>query len=264
MPSKSAAPSRTAVASKAAATQSPEDSDPAYNVETVTLICLTDGGEDPSANLTGDVCADILDATLAALGARASSVVRAEVGFVCAAADRSCTDDAIVGFKDGHLEGANVDWQQEDAPFEVGAFHALPATAWPWGPAAAYKAPQASLPTLAIAPSPELAKRTPLPYCGLLTADDATTTAGAERCFGDAVRTGHAAEIDTEFGNDPYAETVDRFVGSGPIVETTGRLPANRKGGSWNAGTTPILIIVDPDGSISFAQFEVTDVSPVE
>jgi hypothetical protein len=230
----------------------------------VTLICLTDGGGDPSANLTSDVCSDILDATLTALGSRGSSVVRAEVGFVCAAADKSCADDAIVGFKDGHLEGASVDWQQEDAPFDVGTFHALAATAWPWGTAATYTAPPASLPTLPIAPTPELAKRTPLPYCGLLTADDATTTAGAEKCFGNAIRTGHAAEIDTEFGNDPYAETVDRFVGSGPIVETSGTLPASRKGGSWNAGTTPVLIILDPDGSVTFGEFGVTDVSPVE
>jgi hypothetical protein len=261
----SAGASQTPVASKAPKTPSPTTAAAGYDIDTVTLICLTDGGADQSADLTNNSCSDLLDSTLGALGSRASSVVRAEVGFPCPATDTTCTDDAIVGFKDGHLEGVKVDWKGEAAPYSVGTFHAVAASVWPWGTAAtSYTAPAVSRPDLLIKPTSTLANRTPLPYCGFDNGDAGAASLAIEKCFIDAVRTGHAAEIDTESPNDPgFSEFVDRFTGAGPISDFTGSLPASRSGGSWAAGPTASLIIVDPDGALDIEPIETTVDAPV-
>jgi hypothetical protein len=232
----------------------------------VTLICKTDGGADPSADLTSNSCSDLLDSTLIALGSRAGSVVRAEVGFPCPTTDTTCKDDAIVGFKDGHLEGAKINWKGEAAPYSVGTFHAVAASVWPWGAVAtSYTAPAVSRPNLLIKATSSLANRTPLPYCGFDNGDDSAATQAIEKCFFDAVRTGHPAEIDSESPTDSgFAEFVDRFTGSGSIGDFTGELPASRSGGSWESGPTASLIIVDPDGVIDVEDIAATVGNPVQ
>jgi len=188
---------------------------PAVDEATLTLICRSDydGGVAPSKLTRWDVCTGILTAGLAALGPRARDVARIEAGLVC----EGCTDTVIVGFKDGHLEGAHVYWQGEVAPYAVAPFHAVDASVWPWGYAATFSPPPASSPTLAIHASAEVAALSPLPFCGL---DNLATQDRAIRyCFANAVLTGHPAEfVSQEEDLGATFAHIYRFTGSGPVL----------------------------------------------
>lgn len=214
------------------------------------MICLSDARDMTAGAPVDAVCRDIMDSALAALGRGAADVVRIEGGLVCGA---PCTDDVIVGFRDGHLEGANVDWFFGDAwhgqPFAVSPFHAVDASAWPWGDSAPFVAPPLARPSLSIPPSSPLASRQPLPYCGLDVADasGAALDPAARECFAAAVRTGHAAEyisraqLPEEESVDVFTEWVVRFTGSGPVLLFGAR--SDSPGSDWTTPEKEVIYI---------------------
>ena len=158
--------------------------------------------------------------------------------------DATCTSNVVVGFTDGHLEATKVTWQNVKKPYQVAPFQAASASLWPWGSAAKVEDAPVGRPKLAIPPTPELANRKALPNCG-----------DQDSCFAQAVLAGHAAEYATDDGGtDVTIETVDRFTGSGPIVQYSGELDSDGTG-SWDSGTT-LMVMVIGGGGVDFRSID--------
>jgi len=190
---------------------------PAVDPQEQTLICLDPNESGFAPEPIPSSCREIIDSTMSVLGTRGKDVVRIEAGLVCT--DPTCSDDVIVGFKDGDLEGASVDWEHPADPWDgrlaVSPLHPVDALAWPWGDAAAFDSPAVSRPALASPASESLAARTPLPFCGVTSLDDITSP--ANKCFAASVRAGHAAEI-VEPAQPGKVQIVVRFTGSGSVI----------------------------------------------
>jgi hypothetical protein len=231
---------------------------PVAALKQLTIICRTDALDDTSPDLTGEKCLGIFRAVLPALGSLAGDVVRLEAGLVCPASSSSCTDNLIVGFKDGHLEGAKATSASADAPYIVGTLHAVAASVWPWGSAATFHSPAVKRPSLPIPASPELAKRTALPYCGLEVNDPASD---ARICFSNAVLTGHPAEIVTKTtahligAPDGTDVAVIRFNGSGSIAEYDGSIPG-KGSGTWYGGPNAMMITIGQDSFVQIVPID--------
>ena len=235
----------------------------AIDSSTLALICRTNDRTDHDSpiDLAGVACPEIIDVTLAILGPRAKDVVRIQAGSVCA---DPCSDKVIVGFKDGHLEGASAGWEESDggvvpSSVTVAPFHSMDASAWPWGDAAKFDSPAVARPTLLLPASAELARRTPVPHCGVetissgmpdLTAPDGTNPA-ARRCFASAVLTGHPAEYVSQASDESGRRVaVDRFMGSGPVLAYYGHgIPPDH--GSWQK-VEPSLIYIGKNNYVWF------------
>jgi len=225
---------------------------------TRTAICKTDAIDSATPDPMDGACRGIMLVAMMALGSRGDDVIRLEAGLVCA--DAGCTDNVIVGFKDGHLEGAQVTRPGGDSYWAVGDFHAVAASLWPWGAAAPFAAPPVKRPALLIPATGALAKRTPLPYCGVVSGNTDTANPDARKCFANAVLTGHAAEV---VFYDPGIEggvsvSVLRFTGSGPVLGYDGQTGASGKGGTWYQPILPLIATVGKDYYLAF-----TPVDPI-
>jgi hypothetical protein len=93
---------------------------------TRTTICKTNAVDSVTPDPVDGACRGTMVVAMMALGSRGDQVIRLEGGLVCA--DAGCTDNVVVGFKDGHLEAAQVTRPGGDSYWAVGDFHVVAAS----------------------------------------------------------------------------------------------------------------------------------------
>jgi hypothetical protein len=220
------------------------------SLSAIATICFLD--PKLATTLDGqDACEVALKTVLGRLGTKAANVTRIHAS---SSNMSSCRCQALVGFKDGSLQAFAFDWTD----FSVGNGIPIAASEWPWGTAAAFTSPPVARGTFGLQAPSELAKRSPLPYCG---DNGYPTDVDHAQCFIDSVLAGHPAEyIEESPGYEGgWFVSVYRFTGSGAITIESGSMdrPYGAKDFvlSWQPRAYG-MVEVYTDGTRAFGPFQ--------